>query len=304
MSRWKGLPEELDPHVRQLVVRLRRVKDHSGLSLRRLAAKTGYSTSSWERYLAGRSLPPREAVEAMARLGGDDATRLLALHEVAAEAWGKGAERQSEPAGDGTAGDGTAGGPDPQSPPPGARTGAKTGAGPGTEPVTDLGTELGTDLRTELGTGAPRPHGRALRVTLIAGSVALVLAVAAAVLLAVRLTDGEGGAAAADLTASAATAPGSPEESEPPRYTCRAERIDGRWYAGNSRTQKAILANGHAGPEVAEAQCLLRDAGLSPGAVDGIFGPHTERAVRALQKRAHLVVDGIIGPHTWKALRE
>ncbi len=303
MSRWKGLPEELDPHVRQLVVRLRRVKDHSGLSLRRLAAQTGYSTSSWERYLAGRSLPPREAVEAMARLGGDDATRLLALHEVAAEAWGKGADRQSEPAGDGTGG-----GPDPQSPPPGARTGAKTGAktgaGPGTEPVTDLGTELGTDLRTELGTGAPRPHGRALRVTLIAGSVALVLAVAAAVLLAVRLTDGEGGAAAADLTASAATAPGPPEESEPPRYTCRAERIDGRWYAGNSRTQKAILANGHAGPEVAEAQCLLRDAGLSPGAVDGIFGPHTERAVRALQKRAHLVVDGIIGPHTWKALRE
>ncbi|CAM5660819.1 hypothetical protein SPURM210S_04271 [Streptomyces purpurascens] len=59
MSRWKGLPEELDPRVRQLVVRLRRVKDHSGLSLRRLAAKTGYSTSSWERYLAGRSLPPR-----------------------------------------------------------------------------------------------------------------------------------------------------------------------------------------------------------------------------------------------------
>ncbi|GAP53049.1 peptidoglycan-binding protein [Streptomyces azureus] len=279
MSRWKGLPEELDPRVRQLVVRLRRVKDHSGLSLRQLAAKTGYSTSSWERYLAGRSLPPREAVEAMARLGGDDATRLLALHEVAAEAWGKGADRPSEPAGDGTGR-----GPDPQSP----QRGTKPGAEPG----------------TELGTGAPRPHGRALRITLIAGSVALVLAVAATVLLAVRLTDGEGGAAAAGLTASATTAPGSPRESERPRYTCRAERIDGRWYAGNSRTQKAVLANGHAGPEVAEAQCLLREAGLSPGAVDGIFGPHTERAVRALQKRANLVVDGIIGPHTWKALRE
>ncbi|MGK5698350.1 peptidoglycan-binding domain-containing protein, partial [Streptomyces sp. URMC 128] len=81
-------------------------------------------------------------------------------------------------------------------------------------------------------------------------------------------------------------------------------RIEGRWYAGNSRTMKAVLAEGHAGPEVAEAQCLLREAGLSPGAVDGIFGPHTKRAVRDLQKRAHLVVDGIIGPHTWKALRE
>ncbi|MFJ8463264.1 peptidoglycan-binding protein [Streptomyces swartbergensis] len=291
MSRWKGLPEELDPRVRQLVVRLRRVKDHSGLSLRQLAAKTGYSTSSWERYLAGRALPPREAVEAMARLGGDDPVRLLALHEVAAEAWGKGAERQSEPAGDGTGR-----GPGPQSPPPGTKSGA--------EPETKSGAEPGAELGTGLGTGAPRPHGRALRITLIAGSVALVLAVAATVLLAVRLTDGEGGAAAADLTASATTAPGSLKESDRPRYTCRAERIDGRWYAGNSRTQKAVLANGHAGPEVAEAQCLLREAGLSPGAVDGIFGPHTERAVRALQKRANLVVDGIIGPHTWKALRE
>jgi hypothetical protein len=257
MSRWKGLPEELDPQVRQLVVRLRRVKDHSGLSLRRLAAKTGYSTSSWERYLAGRSLPPREAVEAMARLGGDDPTRLLALHEVAAEAWGTVAVHRGPPTGPGS------------------------------------------------GTDTPRPHGRALRITLIAGSVALVLAVAAAVLLAVRLTDGEGEAAAAPLTPSASTsAPGSLKQSERPRYTCRAERIDGRGYAGNSRTQKAILAEGHAGPEVAEAQCLLREAGLAPGAVDGIFGPHTKRAVKDLQKRSGLVVDGIIGPHTWKALRE
>ncbi|MGI5427711.1 peptidoglycan-binding protein [Streptomyces sp. CA-179760] len=257
MSRWKGLPEELDPRVRQLVVRLRRGKDHSGLSLRGLAAKTGYSASSWERYLAGRSLPPREAVEAMARLGGDDPTRLLALHEVAAEAWGTAAEHRGPPAGPGT--------------------------------------------------GTPRPHGRALRITLIAGSVALVLAVAAAVLLAVRLTDGEGRAAAAPPTTSAAAQPpGSPQQSERerPTYTCRAERIDGLWYAGNSRTRKAILAKGHAGPEVAEAQCLLREAGLTPGAVDGIFGPHTQRAVKDLQKRSGLVVDGIIGPHTWKALRQ
>ncbi|MYS93494.1 MULTISPECIES: peptidoglycan-binding protein [Streptomyces] len=274
MSRWKGLPEELDPCVRQLVVRLRRVKDHSGLSLRQLAAKTGYSTSSWERYLAGRSLPPREAVEAMARLGGDDPTRLLALHEVATEAWGKGAGH-ADPA-------------------------DLTDRADRPDRVDRQGETAGT----EPGTDTPRPHGRALRITLIAGSVALVLAVAATVLLAVRLTDGQGRAVAAGLTASATTAPGSPEESERTRYTCRADRIDGRWYAGNSRTMKAILAKGHAGPEVAEAQCLLREAGLSPGVVDGIFGPHTERAVRDLQKRARLVVDGIIGPHTWKALRE
>ncbi|MCX4882707.1 Scr1 family TA system antitoxin-like transcriptional regulator [Streptomyces sp. NBC_00847] len=90
MSRWRALPAELDSPVRQLVVRLRRLKDHSGLSLRQLAARTGYSPKSWERYLGARSLPPREAVEALARIGGEDPTRLLALQEVAAEAWGRG----------------------------------------------------------------------------------------------------------------------------------------------------------------------------------------------------------------------
>ncbi|MEV5366677.1 peptidoglycan-binding protein [Streptomyces cellulosae] len=86
MSRWKALPSELDPRARHLVVSLRRLKDHSGLSMRQLAAKTGYSTSSWERYLGGRSLPPKEAVEAVAAVAGEDPTRLLALWEVASAA--------------------------------------------------------------------------------------------------------------------------------------------------------------------------------------------------------------------------
>jgi transcriptional regulator with XRE-family HTH domain len=73
--------------VRQLVVQLRRLKDHSGLSLASLQSKTGYSRSSWERYLNGRALPPRRAVEEMARVCGVDPARLLALHEVAQEAW-------------------------------------------------------------------------------------------------------------------------------------------------------------------------------------------------------------------------
>ncbi|CAM5741747.1 hypothetical protein SHIRM173S_07885 [Streptomyces hirsutus] len=59
MPRWKGLPTELDPEHAELVVMPRHLKDHSGLSLRQLAAKTGYSSSSWERYLGGRALPPR-----------------------------------------------------------------------------------------------------------------------------------------------------------------------------------------------------------------------------------------------------
>ncbi|MER7153979.1 helix-turn-helix transcriptional regulator, partial [Streptomyces lydicus] len=100
MSRWKGLPESLDQRVRQLVVQLRRLKDHSGLSLVSLAARTPYSKSSWERYLNGKKLPPREAVVALARVCDADPTRLLALHEVAAQAWGAAAAPEAGRAAD------------------------------------------------------------------------------------------------------------------------------------------------------------------------------------------------------------
>ncbi|MGW1611850.1 peptidoglycan-binding protein [Streptomyces sp. NPDC002285] len=275
MSRWAVLPAELDPRVRQLVVRLRRLKDHSGLSLRQLAARTGYSPKSWERYLGGRSLPPPQAVEALARIGGEDPTRWLALREVAAEAWGNG--RGEAPAADA---------PTLEAAMPEATTTAP---------------EILTARAAEAPAGGARSPTRSLRVALVAGAVALVLAVSSTVLLAVRLL-GAAGETAAPLAASAASAPASSSQSAP-AYACRVERIDGRWYAGISPTRGAVLANGHAGPEVAEAQCLLRRAGISPGGIDGIFGPLTEAAVRRAQQRAGLVVDGIIGPHTWKALR-
>ncbi|MEU2427309.1 peptidoglycan-binding domain-containing protein [Streptomyces sp. NPDC007851] len=83
--RWRQLPETLDPDSRRLVQELRRLKDHSGLTLQVLQAKTPFSGSSWERYLNGKALPPAAAVEAPAGLTDADASRLLALRDAAQE---------------------------------------------------------------------------------------------------------------------------------------------------------------------------------------------------------------------------
>ncbi|MFF7330805.1 peptidoglycan-binding protein [Streptomyces sp. NPDC090306] len=263
MPRWKPLSAELDPRARQLIVHLRRLKDRSGLSTRQLAAKTGYSAKSWERYLGGRSLPPVEAVEALARIGGVDAVRLLALREVAAGGGQPSAD--AVPAGPAAVPDVLPAAVPPAVPPPDALD-------------------------------SPA-HRRLLRLAVVSGVAALVVAVSSAVFVALRLdTRGE-------VAVTPVAAPGSASSSAPPAYTCRTERTGGLWYAGISRTRDAELGYGDAGPEVAEAQCLLRRAGISPGGIDGMFGPLTQRAVKAFQKRSGLDVDGMVGPHTWKALR-
>ncbi|MER6422955.1 helix-turn-helix transcriptional regulator [Streptomyces sp. NPDC001137] len=83
MTRWKELPAGLDDTERQLVAQLRRLKDRAGLSLAALAARTSYSSSSWERYLNGKKPVPRAAAEELAEVCGAPAERLLVLHEVA-----------------------------------------------------------------------------------------------------------------------------------------------------------------------------------------------------------------------------
>ena len=52
---------------------------------------------------------------------------------------------------------------------------------------------------------------------------------------------------------------------------------------------------------VQTVQHLLRARGQHI-AVDGIFGPQTEGAVRAFQSSHGLAADGIVGPQTWPAL--
>ncbi len=66
-----------------------------------------------------------------------------------------------------------------------------------------------------------------------------------------------------------------------------------------------LLFRGHNGPQVAELQHRLNgEPYIEELAVDGIFGPKTEAAVRAYQRRTGgLKVDGIVGPATAAALR-
>ncbi|MBP6216492.1 MAG: peptidoglycan-binding protein [Luteimonas sp.] len=63
------------------------------------------------------------------------------------------------------------------------------------------------------------------------------------------------------------------------------------------------LDRGDRGAAVRELQAGLRKGGFDPGAVDGVFGPRTEAAVRAFQSERGLAVDGIVGPRTWAALK-
>ena len=52
---------------------------------------------------------------------------------------------------------------------------------------------------------------------------------------------------------------------------------------------------------VRSLQQLLR-ARDHPVAVDGVFGPDTESAVKAFQQSRGLAADGIVGPNTWPKL--
>ncbi|WP_369020364.1 DUF2690 domain-containing protein [Streptomyces californicus] len=89
MSRWNALPEELDPQIREFADRLRELVGRSGLTPDALAARTGCGTASWEQYLDGRQLPPREAVVALAEVTGVPPHHLASVWEQAERAWNR-----------------------------------------------------------------------------------------------------------------------------------------------------------------------------------------------------------------------
>ncbi|MEE1804001.1 peptidoglycan-binding protein [Streptomyces sp. JV176] len=263
MPRWKELPSELPEKDLQLLVQLRRLKDRSGLGLTGLAAKTGYSRSSWERYLNGKQPVPRGAVEELARACGADPTRLLVLHEVAAEANGRAAP-------------GTEAGPET------AET-EKTEAGPEEE-------EGG-----EAGEPPSRSLSRPRRV------VPLWWAVVGA-LVAMAASFGAGLLLAPDDD-EPARAPTAISYAPGRTYECTNDRKDGAAYAGHSVTREALVDLNGNGRDVVEVQCLLRKHGFDPGEIDGLYGVGTKEEVRKFQSSRGLVDDGIVGPDTWGELR-
>ncbi|MFT2016939.1 helix-turn-helix domain-containing protein [Streptomyces sp. 796.1] len=295
------MPDSLDQRVQQLVVQLRRLKDRSGLSVIALAAKTGYSRSSWDRYLNGQALPPQRAVEELARAAGADPVRLLVLHEVAKEAWQQSA---------------SAAPPDHVMDADRQEATEQDEVGPGDTPeFAAVSTETpGPAADAPAAQGAPRLLSVRRSVAVAAVLAAAFLGVGTGVVIATPW-DEEGGttsrvkaAATAPLPSTSPTStaggPGKYLFRPGKTYSCPVRRdggAGGGLFAGYSTTRTAVLAG--PGWDVVEAQCLLRHHRLNPGTVDGIYGQQTIAAVVRLQKKAGLPADGIVGPHTWQELR-
>ncbi|MFI1755902.1 DUF2690 domain-containing protein [Streptomyces sp. NPDC020571] len=83
------MPDELDPQIREFTSQLRRLVERSDLSVASVADATGYSKTSWERYLNGRLLAPKGAVVALAEVTGTNPVHLTTMWELAERAWSR-----------------------------------------------------------------------------------------------------------------------------------------------------------------------------------------------------------------------
>ncbi|MBQ0986096.1 DUF2690 domain-containing protein [Streptomyces sp. F63] len=238
MPRWKVLPEELDPQIREFTGQLRRIVELSGLGVGSVADRTGYSKTSWDRYLNGRLLPPLGAVVALAEVTGYAIGPLTAQWERAEAAWARaeaGHDRATEPPpeappGHPAPGRATTGGAAPGHPAPAAPPYGRPASAPGqpgqpdpghptpdtvalsvvTAPAGPRGPDAGSDARSG---GGPRPGGGARRALLLGLGLAGALAVTAGAVFFLGLGDD----APADGKARVATTPTSaPAEPELP----------------------------------------------------------------------------------------
>jgi N-acetylmuramoyl-L-alanine amidase len=75
-----------------------------------------------------------------------------------------------------------------------------------------------------------------------------------------------------------------------------------RWRLG-ARTLYQAVTEPLVGEDVRALQERLLEMGYDVGRADGIYGPHTARAVAQFQREVGLPPDGACGPHTMNALR-
>lgn len=70
----------------------------------------------------------------------------------------------------------------------------------------------------------------------------------------------------------------------------------------NTSGASALSTKGSSGSEVKQIQTKLKNWGYYSGAVDGVYGSGTEKAVRLFQKKNGLTVDGVAGSKTLAAM--
>ena len=66
--------------------------------------------------------------------------------------------------------------------------------------------------------------------------------------------------------------------------------------------EAAVYRQGSTGDAVRTIQTKLSNWGYFSGAIDGIYGPKTEEAVKYFQRKNGLTADGVVGPATLRAL--
>ncbi|MCB5165038.1 DUF2690 domain-containing protein [Streptomyces bambusae] len=201
---------------------MRRIKDASQLSYNRLADKTHYSRSSWERFLNGKQVPTRVAVEQFAAAAGVPPEGLLALLDAVSSEDGAvatvagraaGAPASVAPAAETrpTADAGTVQAPAP-APAPAAATAVVTAAEP--EP------EQAPEQQQPASAGAPAAGFR------WAGTLRTAAAIVAGALLGSLLTmfviePADAGTPTAGATTGAEHA--DPRPSKPVKVSCRSD---------------------------------------------------------------------------------
>jgi N-acetylmuramoyl-L-alanine amidase len=78
---------------------------------------------------------------------------------------------------------------------------------------------------------------------------------------------------------------------------------EARWRLGD-RLLHYRVSHPYVGDDVATLQRRLFDLGFDPGRADGIFGSHTDEALREFQRNVGLAPDGTLGPTTIRALQQ